>query len=227
MTQPTPRSHYYVLLDRSGSMESMRTEVISGFNHLLAEQQANGTDARMTLVQFDSEDAHEVLADAVAIDKVRKLSKRTFVPRSCTPLLDATGRIIARATEREGERSRHHKRAEVITVVTITDGMENQSSEYSRKEIMRLVKEREARGWTFVFLGAGLDAYGEAGGMGYDPRSVQAWAPDGAGAGAAFRSLSAAMVRQRDAVRSARLVDNLDFFVGDKPAEADRDRRRH
>jgi Mg-chelatase subunit ChlD len=218
-------NHYYVLLDRSGSMESMRTEVISGFNHLLAEQQANGKDARMTLVQFDSEDAHEVLADAVAIDKVRRLSTRTFVPRSCTPLLDATGRIITRATERESERRRRGKRPEAITVVTITDGMENQSTEFGRKEIMRLVKEREARGWTFVFLGAGLDAYGEAGSMGYDPRSVQAWAPDGAGAGAAFHSLSAAMVSQRDAVRAAAPIDNLDFFKGDKPAEADRDRR--
>lgn len=225
MTQPTPRSHYYVLLDRSGSMESMRTEVISGFNHLLAEQQANGKDARMTLVQFDSEDAHEVLTDSLPIDKVRKLSKRTFVPRSCTPLLDATGRIITKATERENERSKHGKRAEAITVVTITDGMENQSTEYGRKEILRLVKEREARGWTFVFLGAGLDAYGEAGAMGYDPRSVQAWAPDGAGAGVAFRSLSAAMVRQRQDIREARPVDNLDFFDGDKPAEDDRNRR--
>ncbi len=52
----TPRSHLYVLLDRSGSMESMRADVIGGFNNLLAEQQADGPDARLTLVQFDSQD---------------------------------------------------------------------------------------------------------------------------------------------------------------------------
>ena len=39
---PSPRTHFYVLLDRSGSMESMRTDVIGGFNNLVAEQQADG-----------------------------------------------------------------------------------------------------------------------------------------------------------------------------------------
>ena len=66
-----PRPHFYVLLDRSGSMESMRADVIGGFNNLLAEQQADGADARLTLVQFDSQDPQELLADAVRIDRVR------------------------------------------------------------------------------------------------------------------------------------------------------------
>jgi len=32
--------------------------------------------------------------------------------------------------------------------------------------------QKQATGWTFAFLGAGLDAYGEAAGIGYDPRPV-------------------------------------------------------
>ena len=44
------------------------------------------------------------------------------------------------------------------------------------------MRSKEAQGWTFALLGAGLDAYGEAGGLGYDARSVQAFAPDGTGA---------------------------------------------
>src|SRR4051812_31279763 len=54
--------HIYFLLDRSGSMQSMATDVIGGFNAFLASQQADGPDALLTLVQFDSEDPHEVLA---------------------------------------------------------------------------------------------------------------------------------------------------------------------
>ena len=52
----SPIVHLYVLLDRSGSMASMADDVIGGFNRLLADQQADGADARFTLVQFDSED---------------------------------------------------------------------------------------------------------------------------------------------------------------------------
>jgi len=225
MTNPTPRSHFYVVLDRSGSMESMRSDVIGGFNRLLADQQADGPDARMTLIQFDSQDPHEVLVDAVGIAKVRPLTKRTFVPRGGTPLLDATGRTIAKASARELEREKLGKAAEVITVVTITDGMENDSHEWSRPDVLRLVKQKELLGWSFVFLGAGLDAYGEAGGMGYDPRSVQQWAPDGVGAGVAFASLSKAMSGHRAKVRSAAPIVAGDFFEGDKPAEEDRKHR--
>jgi len=223
---PTPRSHFYVLLDRSGSMESMRADVIGGFNNLLAEQQADGPDARLTLVQFDSHDPHEILTDALPIQRVRPLTERTFVPRGGTPLLDATGRMITMAAVREDQRRAMAKRSEIVTIITITDGEENQSHEFSRKDIVRLVKEKEAHGWSFVFLGAGLDAYAEAGGMGYDPRSVQAFAPDAPGARLAFGSVSAAMVDKRRMLRLGREYDRGDYFAGKKDAEADRARRR-
>ncbi len=109
--------------------------------------------------------------------------------------------------------------------MTITDGMENQSREFGRKDVLRLVKDKEARGWTFVFLGAGLDAYAEAGGMGYDPRSVQAYAPDGTGARLAFATVSAGMVAKRRKERAGVEYDRQDFFEGNKAAEADRSRR--
>jgi Mg-chelatase subunit ChlD len=214
-----------VLLDRSGSMESMRSDVIGGFNGLIAEQQADGPDARITLVQFDSQDPQEILIDARRITQARPLSMATFVPRGGTPLLDATGQLIARASVRQQERQVLGKRPEVITFITITDGEENQSREYGRRDILRLVKEKEAHGWTFAFLGAGLDAYAEAGAMGYDSRSVQAFAPDGTGAQMAFQSLSGSMVARRRKLRDGEAYDASDFYEGSKAAEADRDRR--
>ncbi len=220
------RPHFYLLLDRSGSMESMRADVIGGFNNLLAEQQSDGPDARITVVQFDSQDPQEVIIDAKRITAAKPLDNATFVPRGGTPLLDATGRIITRASVREQERKVLGKRAEAVTVVTITDGMENQSREYTRQQVAALLKDKEAAGWSFVFLGAGFDAYAEAGAIGHDPRSVQAWAPDGAGAAAAFTSVSDAMLARRQKLRVGAPYVAADFFEGQKDAEADRDRRR-
>ncbi len=222
---PASRPHIYLLLDRSGSMESMRGDVVGGFNQFLAEQQAQGPDARITLVQFDSQDPQEVLVDARGIRRARPLTIDTFVPRGGTPLLDATGRLIARASIREAERRLLGKRHEDITFVTITDGEENMSQEYTRDAIRRLVADKQAQGWSFVFLGAGLDAYGEARSLGYDPRSVQAFAPDATGARVSFANMSAAVARKRAYLRRGEAFDNADFWEGDKAAEADRDRR--
>jgi len=223
---PTLRAHFFVLLDRSGSMEAMRADVIGGFNDLIAkQQQAIGPEPRITLVQFDSQDPQEVLVDARRISRARPLTPTTFSPRGGTPLLDATGRLIARATVREQERKILGKRPEAITFITFTDGQENQSREYTVTDIRSLVKAKEADGWTFSFLGAGLDAYAEARAMGYDDRSIQAFAPDGTGATLAFRNLDRAMERKRRYLAANAPHEARDFFEGDKDAEEDRLRR--
>lgn len=220
-----PEVHLYVLLDRSGSMASMAADVIGGFNRLLADQQADGADARMTLVQFDSEDAQEVIADAVPIAEMVSLDHTTFVPRGATPLLDATGVLLGRASERAAARKAKGKVPEQIVVVSITDGHENASREYSLATVQQLIAAHTAAGWSFVFLGAAVDVYGEAGGLGYDQRSVQSFAPDGTGADMAFSSLSLATSRRRQAIRAEELYEPADFFEGDKPAEVDRSQR--
>lgn len=220
------KTHVYFLLDRTGSMAPMTDDVVGGFNAFLAEQRADGDDARMTLVQFDSRDPFEVLADAVTIDKVRELTTDTFVPRGGTPLLDATGQLIAHASARVDKRAKAAKKPESIVVVTFTDGEENASRRFTTSDIKELVAAKEAQGWTFVFLGAGLDAYGESRGIGYSDGSVQAWAPDARGVQHAMASTSKAMLSHRGKVRRAEPIDSRDFFEGDKAAEADRRRRR-
>jgi Mg-chelatase subunit ChlD len=220
MTTPAPPvSHIYVLLDRSGSMQSIADDVVGGFNRFLADQQADGADARMTLVQFDSEDPEEVVADGVPVLEMVPLTAATFVPRGGTPLLDATGRIVARASAHAAALTEGDHPAEDVTIVTITDGQENQSRELSLEQVQAMIATKQALGWTFAFLSAGLDAYGEAGRLGHDARSTQAFAATPAGARAAFDSTSAAVRRKRSKLRSGEAFDAQDLFEGDKPAE--------
>ena len=222
---PTPIVHLYVLLDRSGSMASIADDVIGGFNQLLAEQKADGSDARMTLVQFDTQDAHEVIADAVPIREVLPLDAGTFVPRGGTPLLDATGLLLTRAAQRVGSLATSGEPAEEIVFVSITDGHENSSRELDLGTVRNLVDRHTKQGWTFVFLSAALDVYAEAGGIGMDVRSTQAFAQDSAGTQAAFASLSRKTADRRRKVRQRESFDKDDFFEDDKPAEEDRRRR--
>jgi Mg-chelatase subunit ChlD len=222
----TPPVHLYVLLDRSGSMESIRAEVIGGFNAFVASQQVNGADARLTLVQFDTVDLADTIVDDLAIRQVRGLRRHDFQPRGGTPLLDATAQLIARATTRTDARAAAGTPEQPV-VVTITDGLENASREFTRAALRDLVTAREAAGWTFVYLSAGLDAYDEAASFGYAAGSTQAWSPDPEGAGLAFASLSVAVGDLRGRVRAAAPVDAHEAFAtGGKAAETDRRRKR-
>ena len=225
---PTPKAspivHLYVLLDRSGSMASMADDVIGGFNRLLADQQADGADARFTLVQFDSEDPQEVVADAIPIAEMAPLDASTFVPRGGTPLLDATARLIASGTARAGALASVGHPAEEVVFVSVTDGHENASREQSLAAVKHLVEERTAAGWTFVFLGAALDVYGEAGGLGVAVGNTQMFDASADGAALAFDSLSQGTRNMRGKVRRAERVDKTDFFEEGKPAESHRRR---
>lgn len=216
------RLHLYVLLDRSGSMASMRDAVIAGFDGLLAEQRAvAGPEPRITLVQFDTEDPEEVLLDGARLRHARPLTPLTYVPRGGTPLLDATAAIIGRAAARVEQRAVLGKRPESIVVVTITDGHENASQRHTNADVVRLVDAKRKAGWSFAYIGSPIDAYDTAAALGYDARSVQRFAPTPAGASAAFASMSRAVAGRRAKLAACEAFDADDLFGGVKEAESE------
>lgn len=65
--------------------------------------------------------------------------------------------------------------AERAIVVIVTDGEENSSHEYTKAKIQELVKARQDSGkWAFIYLGANVDAFDEAGKMGI-PMANSGW----------------------------------------------------
>ena len=60
-----------VVLDRSGSMETIATSTVEGFNSFLKEQKAVKGKGFLTLVQFD--DAYQVDYKSEPIKKVKDL----------------------------------------------------------------------------------------------------------------------------------------------------------
>ena len=219
---PMNHTHIYLLLDRSGSMSRIADDVIGGFNDFLTRQQAEGPDARITLVQFDSQDAHCVLLNGTPIAEAKPLSRNTYQPRGGTPLLDATARLIHLGTQAETLRRNADLPTEQVVFVSITDGEENESREFTLEQVRDVITEREAAGWTFVFLSAALDAYGDAHRLGLRHGSTQAFSPDGDGTALAMNSLSVKMSERRAAYREGHFDRATDFFGTDKPAEQDR-----
>jgi len=216
------KTHIYILLDRSGSMGSIANDVIGGFNQYMTQQKENGPDAKVTLVQFDSQDPQEVVVASAPISEIVDLTPETFIPRGGTPLFDATGLLIGRARVEAAAREATGLQKEDILFISVTDGEENQSSEYSLSQIKKLVKECEKSGWTFVFLSAALDAYGDAERIGVKHGNIQAFDGTAQGTHLAFYSLAMKTSEFRNKKRMFEAAENDDFFGSDKPAEDDR-----
>jgi hypothetical protein len=160
-------THITIILDRTGSMESIRDDTIGGFNVFLREQQDAPGEATMSLVQFDSQDPYEVIQEFTPIADIDKLHRDTYVPRAATPLLDAVGRGINDLDQQLGVLTEDRKPAKVVFAI-VTDGKENASREFSREQIMKMIDEKQEKDiWQFVFLSADLAAIREARDVGF------------------------------------------------------------
>lgn len=71
-----------IVLDRSGSMESIQNDTIGGVNTFIEEQKKVPGEATFSLFQFDHE--YERVSTAVPIKDAKALTKETYVPRGNT-----------------------------------------------------------------------------------------------------------------------------------------------
>ena len=85
-----------VILDKSGSMESIRTEAINGYNETLGSIKATQLKFMDTQEHFVSLAAFcdcgiDMIYDMTPIKDAEKLTKEKYDPCCCTPLFDAIG----------------------------------------------------------------------------------------------------------------------------------------
>ena len=146
-------THLAMLLDRSGSMQAIKTATEQGFDLFLSEQRGTPGRCTVTLAQFDHE-YEEVYTD-LDLDAAPPLELR---PRGMTALLDSIGRLVQTTALRIAQMP-EEKRPATVIVGIMTDGHENASKEFTHAAIKALVTEREETfGWTFLYMGANQDA---------------------------------------------------------------------
>jgi len=146
-------THLYFLLDRSGSMQSIKSDIEGGFTAFVDEQRKAAGEARATLAQFD--DVYELVYADRPIADVPPLDLQ---PRNMTALHDAMGRLVTDAGARLAAMPESERPGTVIVAI-MTDGLENASKEWTGPAIKALVEQQTtAYGWTFMYMGADQDA---------------------------------------------------------------------
>jgi Mg-chelatase subunit ChlD len=206
-------AHIWFLLDRSGSMQALLEDVVLGLQEFVREQRLADPQALLTLVQFDSEEPHEVILDAEHLATVDETqATQGFDPRAATPLYDAIATLIAQA-----DRSITDGGDDADQIVVIfTDGLENASTNCTRARAFQLIKERRSRGWTFAFLGANQDAFAAGDAIGVAQGNTKNWEATRQGTRTMLADLSQKSAEQLKRTRPQRRAKRDDFFGDDE-----------
>lgn len=137
------KKNAYILLDRSGSMESMWKASLDGINNYVTEI----GEANVLLASFDSE-GYDVIRN-VPTHRWVNVTRSDVHPRGGTPLLDAAGRMIWKIIDDNPDRA---------ILIIVTDGHENASVKFKAEEIRRYTDDlRTRKKYEVVFLGANFD----------------------------------------------------------------------
>lgn len=208
------------ILDRSGSMQGLEKDTIGGYNSLLEKQKKESGEAYVSTVLFD--DKIEVLHDRVDLAGMKPITDKEYYVRGCTALLDAVGGAIHHIGNVH-KYAREEDVPEKTLFIITTDGQENASRNYSYEKVRKMVKrQQEKYGWEFLFLGANIDAVGEAGRFGIREDRAVNYECDSRGTQMNYHVLSKALSR----VRSCAFTQMDEALVGwDEEIKSDYEKR--
>ena len=181
-----------VILDRSGSMMSLKDDMEGGLWATILDQHQQPGRCRVSLYQFD--DVWEPVFEAKPSGEIRQ-ADCALVPRGSTALHDAVVKSLA-AIEARIQREPDAQRPAKLAVIVITDGHENASRENDKGDAQRAIaRATDKLDWSFVFLAADARGFDDGVQMaaGRGKASVAAYDKGGGGVRAMHAKTSVAL----------------------------------
>jgi hypothetical protein len=208
--------HNLIILDESGSMESIKKPIISGFNELV--QSIKGIEKKfpeqehyITFVTFNSA-GRKVIHFTDPVAKLKKINSSTYKPDEMTPLYDAMGTSITSLRNAIDKQTDYN-----VLVTVLTDGLENSSKEYTGNAIKKLVENLKMEGWTFTYIGTDHDV--ETVATSISITNVMYFEKDSGGVKEMFAKESNARANYSQRIRNKENTDN-DFYKPDEPKKS-------
>jgi len=148
--------HNLIILDESGSMESIKHTIIQGFNELVQtivgiEERFPEQEHFISFISFNGL-GQKLLHFIDPASKLKKINAVNYRPDASTPLFDALGFGINKLKQ-----TLQNQRDYNVLVTVLTDGEENASREFTGLDIKRLVEELVEDRWTFTYIGTDHD----------------------------------------------------------------------
>lgn len=190
--------HIVFVLDDSASMQGSREATISGFNEFVdAKREDTKMNTTVSLLKFDGTNIAWV-HNNVDIAEIKPLTTEDYNPRGMTNLNDGMGSAILMVDNILKAKKKSDR--EAVTIVILTDGMENSSKTFSSKNIVDMKATAEAKDWSFYFIGSDIDAFAVSKNFGFHTSNTLQYSK--AKTSDTFRSLSSSMSRLDSARQS-------------------------
>lgn len=188
-------THITILVDRSGSMNTIAHDMEGGLSTFIKEQALLPGKCVVSLFTFDN-----TCDKSFGKKNIAEVGDIKIHPRGGTALIDALYTTLGFAKE--------EKETKNIFIV-VTDGGENSSTRHKRSEVSAIISELDkSEDWVFVFLGANQDSFGEAASYGMSTKNARNYTASTEGVKFMSRGLSHAV----SAVRGGGA--KLDMFNG-------------
>ena len=148
--------HNLIILDESGSMESIKATIIQGFNEIVQtvkgiEKEFPEQEHFISLVSFNGI-GQKLLHFIDPVDKLQQIDATRYRPDASTPLYDAIGFSVNKLKQVLANHTDYN-----VLVTILTDGEENASKEYSGKDIKAIIEDLKLNRWTFTYIGTDHD----------------------------------------------------------------------
>ena len=165
-----------IILDESESMTAIAKQAVGGLKETFQtirniQKEHKEQQHFISLVTFNSAKIKTVM-NRQAINCDKKFKWIDYKPNYCTPLFDAMGHSLNDLKNNVSDK-------DVVLVTIITDGCENDSQEYSGRDIKELVSELKGKGWVFAYIGTNQDVDAVADDMGIHSRMCYDYSPSG------------------------------------------------
>lgn len=190
-------THICIVLDASGSMESIEDDTKGSFNSFLKKQREADGKTVFDLYQFADEVKRIVKSADLAVFKDDLMRK--YHCSGCTALNDAIC-IAIDTLGTEFAAMAEPDRPEHVLFVIITDGEENASKEFNSEDVKKRIQhQQDIYQWEFDYLAANQDAFASGAAIGLSDQCCMSFAatPDGIDAVADRMTERAANVRKR------------------------------
>ena len=177
------KSELVFIMDRSGSMGGIASDMEGAMKEIIKTQKDQKEDILVTYVRFDTE-YEEVFYEK----SITEIDGFKINPRGGTALLDAIGRTINTFERRFNNKEEKPDR---VLFIIVTDGEENSSKEFSRSQVFEIIeKVKRDHKWGFTFIGANQDSISEGASIGVSRGSSLNFAASAKGVECMSRSVS-------------------------------------
>lgn len=176
-----------LVVDRSGSMQSVQESAFSGINeqiNTLKKTGHKGGETFVTYIQFDN--VTDLVFDKKASTELTEITRDQYSPRGSTAMYDAVWSAIKRLKDGVVE-----TKDTGYLVVVISDGWENASREVTGQQLADEIKTLQETGkWTFAYMLSNQDLTKVSKALNLNVNNMAAYTATSAGTHDAFGTMA-------------------------------------